>query len=199
MILRLQQIKVHNPLHPSTRVAVRVPSLGFHFSPARYHRLMQVVKIFEDDDDNNSKPLRPWDQADFEGWLSLLTWKGVANREAVWQQRYFCLVGPSLYILENPASRSYKQFLSLRGKLLYMVPPEIVGDEEHVLAICDATTLHGQGKVVEQANALILRFDSGDSESIWHSRLQSAIYRTSVCSSFYFLGSLFSALFLFSF
>nr|AFN89138.1 vacuolar protein sorting 13 [Mesembryanthemum crystallinum] len=179
VVLRLQQIKVESPLHPSTRVAVRVPSLGFHFSPARYHRLMQVVKIFEEDDDKNSDPSRPWSQADFEGWLSLLTWKGVANREAVWRQRYFCLVGPFLYILESPDSKSYKQYLSLRGKLLYKVPPEIFGNEENILAICDATNLHALSKVVEQANALILRFDSDDTESVWHSRLQSAIYRAS--------------------
>ncbi|KAK9698879.1 hypothetical protein RND81_08G137700 [Saponaria officinalis] len=179
VVLVLQQIKVESPSHPSTRVAVRVPSLGFYFSPSRYHRLMQVAKIFKDDEDKNIEPLHPWNQADFEGWLSLLTWKGVANREAVWQQRYFCLVGPFLYTLESPESKSYKQCLNLRGKQIYKVPPEIVGDEEHILAICDATWLHTQGKVFEQANALVLRFDSDEALNIWLSRLRSAIYRAS--------------------
>lgn len=36
---------------------------------------MQVIKIFQGEDSENSDLLRPWDQADFEGWLSLLTWK----------------------------------------------------------------------------------------------------------------------------
>ncbi|KAH9610754.1 hypothetical protein KSS87_017342 [Heliosperma pusillum] len=253
VVLVLQQIKVENPSHPSTRIAVRVPSLGFHFSPSRYHRLMQVAKIFTEDDDKNTEPLRPWNQADFEGWLSLLTWKGVANREAVWQQRYFCLVGPFLYTLESPGAKSYKQYLkrfvftqiidsfpnsfleerrfqvsgiiqgwgvkmavflllswvippgvllpffiylltkryfialyanslilcSLRGKQIYKVPAEIVGSEEHIVAICDATWLHTQGKVFEQANAVVLRFDSDESLTIWSSRLRGAIYRAS--------------------
>ncbi|XP_074317635.1 uncharacterized protein LOC141653693 isoform X2 [Silene latifolia] len=179
VVLVLQQIKVENPSHPSTRIAVRVPSLGFHFSPSRYHRLMQVAKIFMEDDDRNTEPLRPWNQADFEGWLSVLTWKGVANREAVWQQRYFCLVGPFLYTLESPGAKSYKQYLNLRGKQIYRVPAEIVGSEEHILAICDATWLHTQGKVFEQANAVVLRFDSDESLTIWSSRLRSAVYRAS--------------------
>ncbi|KNA21084.1 hypothetical protein SOVF_046540 [Spinacia oleracea] len=179
VVLRLQQIRVENPSHPSTRVAVRVPSLGFYFSPARYHRLMQVSKIFAEDD-HNAERLRPWKQADFEGWLFLLTWKGVANREAVWQRRYFYLVGPFLYILENPDSKTYKQYLSLRGKQLYKVPAETVGNEDRVLAILDATRAHALGKVIEQANALILRFESDESESVWHTRLRSAIYRASI-------------------
>lgn len=68
------QMRLENPSYPSMRVAVRVPSLGFHFSPARYHRLMQVAKIFVENN-KNAEPLRPWKQADFEGWLFLLTWK----------------------------------------------------------------------------------------------------------------------------
>ncbi|KMT11750.1 hypothetical protein BVRB_5g105600 [Beta vulgaris subsp. vulgaris] len=179
VVLRLQQMRLENPSYPSMRVAVRVPSLGFHFSPARYHRLMQVAKIFVENN-KNAEPLRPWKQADFEGWLFLLTWKGVGNREAVWQRRYFCLVGPYLYILENPDSKTYKQYLSLRGKQLYKVPAKMVGDEEHILAICDSTRIQALGKVVEQANALILRFDSDDSERVWHTSLRSAVYRASI-------------------
>lgn len=58
-------------------MAVRVPSLGFHFSPARYHRLMEILKIFQDSDSENdsSNLAHLWDQADLEGWSSLLTWK----------------------------------------------------------------------------------------------------------------------------
>lgn len=66
------QIRLENPSYPSTRLSVRLPSLGFHFSPARYHRLMQVARMFQDEDAENSSLLCFWDQADFEGWLHLL-------------------------------------------------------------------------------------------------------------------------------
>nr|DAD18267.1 TPA_asm: hypothetical protein HUJ06_019730 [Nelumbo nucifera] len=177
VVLKLQQIRSPHPSYPSTRLAVRLPSLGFHFSPARYHRLMQVAKIFQNEESSDSDFLRPWNQADFEGWLSLLAWKGVGNREAVWQHRYLCLVGPFLYILESPVSRTYKQYLSLRGKQIYHVPKGLIGNVEHVLAICDA----GQSnmKVVEDVNSLVLRCDSDDSRRTWQSCFQGAIYRAS--------------------
>lgn len=54
---------------PLTRLAMRLPSIGFHFSPSRYHRLMQVVKIFKGDDADHSALVRPWDEADYVGWL----------------------------------------------------------------------------------------------------------------------------------
>lgn len=36
---------------------------------------MQVVKIFQSEDSDTADTQRPWDQADFEGWLSILSWK----------------------------------------------------------------------------------------------------------------------------
>ncbi|KAF7828516.1 Vacuolar protein sorting-associated protein 13C [Senna tora] len=177
VILHLQQIRLETPYYPSTRIAVQLPSLGFHFSPARYHRLMKVIKIFEGQDGESSKFLRPWNQADLEGWLSLLTWKGVGSREAVWQRRYFCLVGPFLYVLESPDAKSYKQFTSLRGKQIYQVPPEFVGNAEHVLAVC--APKRSSSKVVEDTNALILRCESEDLRRTWQSRIQGAIYHSS--------------------
>ncbi|KAJ7011238.1 hypothetical protein NC653_001613 [Populus alba x Populus x berolinensis] len=177
VILTLQQIRLENPSYPSTRLSVRVPSLGFHFSPARYHRLMRVAKIFQEEGSENSDLLRPWNQSDFEGWLSLLIRKGMGNREAVWQRRYICLVGPFLYVLENLDSKSYKHYLSLRGKQVYHLPAELLGGVEHVLTICDAA--RPLSKVVEDVNALILRCDSDDSQRNWQSRLQGAIYSAS--------------------
>ncbi|KAL7609935.1 hypothetical protein Lser_V15G10156 [Lactuca serriola] len=174
---KLQQIQSENPSFPTTRLAVRLPFLGFHFSPARYHRLMQVAKIFQGEDNDNEGLVRPWDQADFEGWLDVLNWKGVGNREAVWQRRYFCLVGPFLYVLEAPGSRSYKQSFSLLGKQVYGVPSETIGDVENVLAVC--RTERSISKVVEDANALILRCESEESKTNWKHLLQGAIYRAS--------------------
>ncbi|KAK1261313.1 hypothetical protein QJS04_geneDACA008707 [Acorus gramineus] len=120
VVVKLEQIQTETPFLPSTRLAVRLPSLGFHFSPACYHRLMQVAKIFQNEDADTSDVLSPWTQADFEGWLSLLSWKGVGNREAVWQQRYLSLVGPFLYVLENPLSKTYKQYFRLKSSAVIM-------------------------------------------------------------------------------
>ncbi|GAV77402.1 PH domain-containing protein/DUF946 domain-containing protein/DUF1162 domain-containing protein/Chorein_N domain-containing protein, partial [Cephalotus follicularis] len=178
VVIKLQQIRLEDPSYPSTRLAIRLPSLGFHFSPSRYHRLMQIAKIFQEEDSENVDLLCPWNQADFEGWLYLLTWKGVRNREAVWQRRYFCLVGPFLYVLESPSSKSYKQYISLRGKQICQVPEELIGDVENILVICD--NARSNGKIVEDVNALILRCDSSDARKTWQSRLQGAIYRASV-------------------
>ncbi|KAL6008541.1 hypothetical protein ACLOJK_034054 [Asimina triloba] len=176
--VRLQQIRSESPLYPTTRLAVWLPSLGFHFSPARYHRLLQVAKMFQNDDNDYFDLPQPWNQADFEGWLSVLSWKGVGSREAVWQPRFICLVGPFLYILENPSSRTYKQYISLRGKQVYQIPPEHVGNVECVLAICDSGL--SNIKVVEHPNALILRCDNDDSRQNWQNHFQGAIYRASV-------------------
>ncbi|KAL0326633.1 UNVERIFIED_CONTAM: hypothetical protein Sangu_1741300, partial [Sesamum angustifolium] len=177
VFLKLQQIRSPVASFPSTRVAMRLPSIGFHFSPSRYHRLMQVAKIFQGEDADHPDLVCPWDEADFAGWLYHLNRKGVGGREAVWQRRYFCVVGPFLYILESPESRNYKQYFSLRGKQLYQVPPDFVGNVEHLLAVCDAERSYL--KVVEDANALILRCDSENSRRTWQSYLQGAIYRAS--------------------
>ncbi|VVA93348.1 unnamed protein product [Arabis nemorensis] len=174
VLLKFQQIRQPNPSYPSTRIAVRLPSLGFHFSPARYHRLMQVAQIFQTKEDESSHILRPWEEADFEGWLSILSWKG---REATWQRRYLCLVGPFIYVLESPGSKSYKQYSSLRGKHIYKVPVKLAGGVEHVLSIRSASRINE--KVMEDVNSLILKFDSEDSRNTWHSRLQGAVYRAS--------------------
>ncbi|KAK1438468.1 hypothetical protein QVD17_04277 [Tagetes erecta] len=175
--LKLQQIRSEDPSFPTTRLAVRLPFLGFHFSPARYHRLMQITKIFQGDDHDTEDLIRPWDQADFEGWLSVLNWKGVGNREAVWQRRYFCLVGPFLYVLEAPGSRSYMQSFSLLGKQVYAISPDVIGGVENVMAVC--RTERATNKIVEDANALILRCESDESRKNWKSLLQGAIYRAS--------------------
>ncbi|CAN6486849.1 unnamed protein product [Victoria cruziana] len=182
VVVNLQQVWVERPSYPSTRISARLPSLVIHFSPARYHRIMQVLKTFQYDASDNNLDLRPWSQTDLEGWLSLLTWKGVGNREPVWQRRYFCLVGHFLYILETPASRFYKQCISLYGKQIWNVPPEYAGNENHVLAICDGRWLPNM-KVVEVVNAVIIQYDNEDMRRTWKSRLQSAIYNASASTS----------------
>lgn len=176
VIVKLQQIRAENPLFPNTRLSIRLPSLGFHFSPARYHRLMQVAKVFAQDEESTNL-IQPWKQADFEGWLSVLSLKGMGGREAVWQRRYICIVGPFLYVLGNPVSKSYKQYISLRGKQLHQLSSDAVGGAEHVLAISEAE--RPDNKIVEDTNAVVLRCESDDFRRSWQSRLQGAIYRAS--------------------
>ncbi|KAK4746515.1 hypothetical protein SAY87_012827 [Trapa incisa] len=172
--LHLQQIRMVNPSFPSTRLAVRLPSLGFHFSPARYHRLMQIIKIFQKEDAETSYSNQPWSQADLEGWSYVLVCKG---REALWKRRYLCLVGPFLYALESPNSQSYKQYTSLRGKQIYQIPLGSVGDGEYVFAI--STAGRSNNKILEDGTAIILRWDNKESLYHWKNRLQGAIYRAS--------------------
>ncbi|KAL6543919.1 hypothetical protein OROGR_010416 [Orobanche gracilis] len=181
VFLKLQQIRSPIASFPSTRLAMRLPSIGFHFSPSRYHRLMQVAKIFQADRADLPDLVCLWDEADFEGWLYHLARKGVGGREAVWQRRYFCLVGPFLYVLENPESRNYKQYFSLRGKHLYQLPSDLLGNVEHILAVGDAESPYV--KVLEDANSIILRCNSEALRRRWQSYLQSAIYRASGTAS----------------
>lgn len=71
------QICVPHPKYPTTRVAIRVQSVGFQFSPARYHRIMQVVEVFSGgpDVDATQSAFRPWDSPDFDGKMMVLSWK----------------------------------------------------------------------------------------------------------------------------
>ncbi|KAL2636221.1 hypothetical protein R1flu_007700 [Riccia fluitans] len=179
VMVALQQICVPHPQYPTTRVAVRLPSLGFQFSPARYHRLMQVMKVFQSSssDDAGSTSLRPWEPSDFEGQVSVLAWKGVGHREAVWQHRYAVLSGPFLYLLESPSAQTYKYCSSLIGKQGSVVPPESIGDVPHVLAVHDAGQF--KNKVAESVNALLLRFEDESSMNNWQARITGAIYRAS--------------------
>lgn len=175
--MALQQICIPHPAYPSTRLAVRLPSLRFHFSPARYHRLMQILKVFQKSSNDTEKSIRPWDSADFEEGVSLLAWKGVGNREAVWQHRYAALAGPFLYILDSPSSASCRRHVSLIGKHVIPVPAESIGGVPNVLAICESGQFNN--KVAESVNALLLRLDNEEARDNWQGRLQGAIYRSS--------------------
>ncbi|XP_078437793.1 pleckstrin homology (PH) domain-containing protein isoform X2 [Wolffia australiana] len=177
-VVKLQQLQLQSSLSQGIRLAVHLPVLGFHFSPARYHRLMKILEIFQDDNASPMDMIHPWNEAEFGGWLPVLSWRGVGNREATWQQRYLCIAGQFLYVLEYPTSKTYKQCISLRGKQVHQIPPEMVANVEHVLVLCDAGPF--SVKVVEDASAVILHCGTDESCDIWQSRIQGAIYRTSV-------------------
>ncbi|KAG0557949.1 hypothetical protein KC19_11G167800 [Ceratodon purpureus] len=179
MAIALEQICVPHLKFPTTRVALRLQSVGFQFSPARYHRIMQVVEVFSGDSDEDAaqSAFRPWDSPDFDGQMSVLSWKGVGYREAKWESRYGALAGPFLYLLESDSSRSYRTYHSLIGKKVFNVPKESLDGVENVLAICDAGQL--DNKIAESAGALLLRFADEDDRSNWQGRFAGAIYRAS--------------------
>lgn len=77
------QIRVHHPNYPSTRLAIKVPRLGIHFSPARYHRLMSVLSAIGGadnvpDDSPETEMAVPWQRSDYSGDARLLVW-GVSD------------------------------------------------------------------------------------------------------------------------
>ncbi|KAH7316123.1 hypothetical protein KP509_21G079300 [Ceratopteris richardii] len=178
MTVVLQQICIPHPAYPSTRAAVHLPSLGFHFSPARYHRLMQVINTFQSHRPKEENAFRPWDPADFEGEVSVLEWKGIGNREAVWHRSYAALAGPFLYILDTPLANTVKRRVGFNSKQVFVIPPEFIGGVSNVLAVCDAGQLNN--KVAESANTLLLRFDNEELRELWQQRLQAVVYRSSV-------------------
>ncbi|KAI3895714.1 hypothetical protein MKW98_025505, partial [Papaver atlanticum] len=80
-------------------------------------------------------------------------------------------------VFELSKRKSLKLNTLLRGKQIYKDPLKFAGNVEHVLAISDAS--QSNSKVVEHANALILRCESDESSKIWHSQFRGAIYRAS--------------------
>eukprot|EP00850_Spirogloea_muscicola_P002380 SM000009S23509 [mRNA] locus=s9:423530:451441:+ [translate_table: standard] len=175
--IALQQICIPHQQYPTTRAAVLLPKLGFHFSPGRYHRLMAVVKALEGDMAavRGENVVTPWKLADFEGELDVLTCGG---RAATWQHRYGALAGPFLYLLDSPEASTYKHRTRLQGKQVVDVPPDAVGGESHVLAICDSN--RASFKVSESLNGVLLRFCDNASKLSWKERMTSAIYLTSL-------------------
>ena len=77
------QIRVQHPNQPSTRLAIKVPRLGIHFSPARYHRLMSVLSAIGGADNvsggsSETGVAVPWQRSDFLGDARILVW-GVSS------------------------------------------------------------------------------------------------------------------------
>ncbi|KAH7573435.1 hypothetical protein JRO89_XS03G0148100 [Xanthoceras sorbifolium] len=78
----VDQIKVPHPHYPSTRVSVQVPNIGIHFSPARYHRLIELLNILyaamescgQPTVDNSQAELAPWNLADLATDARVLVW-----------------------------------------------------------------------------------------------------------------------------
>lgn len=77
------KIKVPHPSHPSTRISVQVPTLGIHFSPVRYSRIMELLNILYGTMQNCTQPvgenfqaeLAPWNPPDLAAEAQILVWK----------------------------------------------------------------------------------------------------------------------------
>jgi hypothetical protein len=80
IVSNLLQIHIPHVLYPSTRIAARVPTLSFHFSPARYERLMAVLHTLfpvEQVAEPASKldaPQLAFSKQDCAGKVQVLTW-----------------------------------------------------------------------------------------------------------------------------
>eukprot|EP00850_Spirogloea_muscicola_P005223 SM000023S07679 [mRNA] locus=s23:814661:836470:+ [translate_table: standard] len=189
MSVALHQILVEHASLPVTRVGMRVPQLGFHFSPARYRRLMAVVSALSsaaDPESSTSSSITEhpqqdvaWKQkADLSSDLSVLTWTGLGNKVAEWQPRWCVLASIYFYVLEHEHSSTYLQYVSLVGKQIVEVPPECIGGSQHVLAI----TARGSdvSKIHESRQAIILQAKDKDVKDTWLDQLITAVYLTSV-------------------
>eukprot|EP00850_Spirogloea_muscicola_P018627 SM000173S02996 [mRNA] locus=s173:28246:52241:- [translate_table: standard] len=189
MSVALHQILLEHASLPATRVGMRVPQLGFHFSPARYRRLMAVVSPLSSAADPKSSTSSSvtehpqqdatWKQkAHLSSDLSVLTWTGLGNKVAEWQPRWCVLASIYFYVLEHEHSSTYLQYVSLVGKQIVEVPPEFIGGSQHVLAI----TARGSdvSKIHESRQAIILQAKDKDVKDTWLDQLTTAVYRTSV-------------------
>ncbi len=68
--------------YPSTRLAIKVPHLGLHFSPARYGRLMLILHALGavsqleeglDAEKDTAMPVQ-WQHGDYSGEARILLW-----------------------------------------------------------------------------------------------------------------------------
>ncbi|CAI9779714.1 unnamed protein product [Fraxinus pennsylvanica] len=185
MAVILDQIKVPHPNHPSTRVYVQVPSLGIHFSPARYCRLMELLNILYGAMPNAEQPavgnmqteLAPWNPPDLATEARILIWKGIGYSIAAWQPCFLVLSGLHLYVLESQMSHNYQRCSSMSGKQVYEVPPMNIGGSE----LCIAVSARGidTQKALESFSTLIIEFPNKEEKATWLRGLIQTTYRAS--------------------
>ncbi|KAG0568137.1 hypothetical protein KC19_7G189300 [Ceratodon purpureus] len=180
MTLVLDQIRVQHPNYPSTRLAIKVPRLGIHFSPARYHRLMSVLSAIGGADNlpDGSSEIEiavPWQRSDFSGDARILAWGGIGSTVAEWQPCRAVLAGTYLYILESENAHNYQRCISVTGKQVVEVPCANIGNFENVIAICHRGV--EIQKVVESSSALILQLKTEDLKAAWQYYMALATYK----------------------
>ncbi|CAK9187594.1 unnamed protein product [Ilex paraguariensis] len=185
MAMIVDQIKVPHPSHPSTRVSVQVPSLGIHFSPARYFRLVELLNILygtmqsgtQHVVENFQEELAPWNPPDLATEARILVWRGIGYSVPAWQPCFLVLSGLYFYVLESEISQSYQRCLSMAGKQVYEVPSTNVSGSPS----CVSVSVRGLDtqKALESFSTLIIEFRDEEEKATWLRGLTQATYRAS--------------------
>lgn len=195
MAVIVDQIKVPHPRYPSTRVSIQVPSLGIHFSPARYCKLMELLDILYCATGTSDQPdleiaqteFFPWNPPDLATEARILVWKGIGYSVAAWHPCYLVLSGLYLYVLESEVSHNYLRRSSMTGKQVYEVPSTNVGGSTSCLLV-SARGMEIQ-KALESFNTLVVEFRDEDDKANWYRGLTQATYRASAPFSVDILGN----------
>ncbi|CAA0829437.1 calcium-dependent lipid-binding family protein, partial [Striga hermonthica] len=184
MAVIVDQIKVPHPNHPSTRIAVQIPSIGIHFSPSRYSRLNELLNLLSgampNDDQHTVKSLPngllSWNPPYLTTEARFLVWKGIAYSVAAWQPCFLVLSGLYLYVLESETSQSYR-CSSMAGKQVCDVPSTNVGGSTLCVAVCN----RGMDiqKALESFSTLIVEFPNEEIKAAWLRELVLSTYRAS--------------------
>ncbi|CAL5415223.1 unnamed protein product [Camellia sinensis] len=189
MAVIVDQIKVPHPSYPSTRVSVQVPSLGIHYSPARYCRLMELFNILYGTTQSSGQPefenfqadFLPWNPPDLATEARILVWRGIGYSVAAWHPCFIVLSGLYLYVLESEMSQNYQRCSSMAGKQVDEVPPMNVGGSVSCLAV----SVRGMDT---QKVILVIEFLDEEEKGTWLRGLMQATYRASAPSSVNILG-----------
>ncbi|CAI5497894.1 unnamed protein product, partial [Closterium sp. Naga37s-1] len=172
----IEQIWVPQPDFPTLRISARAPSLEVHFSPEILHCLLRSAEALQGCDSQTASVV-PWESADYKGCIHVLIRQGISSTEIAWQKRVGAVAGPFLYILPLENSRSYKQRISLRNKILLCLTQNGTGGLENALVICPPGCT--EEKAVRTSTAMLFKPDSAVAYEAWKSILLSAIHRAS--------------------
>ncbi|CAI9119065.1 OLC1v1020728C1 [Oldenlandia corymbosa var. corymbosa] len=194
MAIIIDQIKAPHPSHPSTRVSIQMPTLGLHFSPSRYCKLMELSNLLNGTMQtseqlavgNSRSTLAPWNPPDLATEARILVWKGIGYSVAAWQPCFIVLSGLYLYVLESEASSTYQRCTSMSGKQVLEVPSTNVGGSHCCVALC-ARGVDAQ-KALESYSSLIIEFQDEEEKMVWVKGLVQATYQASAPPSVDILG-----------
>ncbi|XVF38939.1 hypothetical protein REPUB_Repub20aG0145800 [Reevesia pubescens] len=194
MAVVVDQIKIPHPSYPSTRVSVQVPTLGIHFSPARYCRLMELLDILYVAMDPCVQPgvvdfqagLAPCSAADLATDAKILVWRGIGNSVASWQPCFVVLSGFYLYVLESEKSQNHQRYLSMAGRQVHEVPSTNIGGSP----FCVAVSPRGMDtqKALESSGTWVIEFRGEEEKTTWLKGLIQATYQASAPPSVDVLG-----------
>lgn len=138
------KIKVPHPTYPSTRILVQVPNVGIHFSPKRYAKMMDLLKILNGTMETCSQPAAsdfllehsPWSPAALATECRILVWK-VYPKIYV---NYACLVTVNCLLIDfllqgigHSVATWQPCFLVLSGSYLYVFESSNSQNYQHYL------------------------------------------------------------------